>query len=78
MTLQWDIGMYECMVRGNCIYFFKILFIFFRERGREGERGKDQCVVASHMPLQPRHMPWLGTERATLWFAAHTQSIELH
>ena len=29
----------------------KILFIYFKERGREGERGeKHQCVVASHVP----------------------------
>ena len=28
--------------------------------------------------LQPRHVPWLGIEPATLWFAACTQSIELH
>ena len=27
---------------------------------------------------QPRHVPWLGIELATLWFAAHTQSTELH
>ena len=33
-------------------FFKNILFIFFRERGREGEREgeKHQCVVASHMP----------------------------
>ena len=34
-------------------FFFKILFIYFRQRGREGEREgeKHQCVVASSMPL---------------------------
>ena len=49
----------------------------FREREREGEREgeKHQCVVASHVPphwgpgLKPRHVPWLGIELATLWFA---------
>ena len=28
--------------------------------------------------LQPRHVPWLGIELATLWFIAHAQSTELH
>ena len=28
--------------------------------------------------LQPRHVPWLGIEPATLWFAAHIQSTELY
>ena len=27
--------------------------------------------------LQPRHVPWLGIEPATLWFSAHAQSTEL-
>ena len=44
----------------------KILFIYFRQRGREGEREgeKHQCVVACLPPTtgdltwtQPRHMP---------------------
>ena len=58
--------------------FKKILFIYFRQRGKEGEREgeKHQRVVASHTfpPLgtwpgpQPRHVPWLGIEPATLWF----------
>ena len=32
--------------------FFKLVYLFFRERGREGEREeeKHQCVVASHVP----------------------------
>ena len=29
-------------------FFFKVLFYFFRQRGREGE--KHQCVAASHVP----------------------------
>ena len=34
------------------LFFKKILFIYFRERGREGEREgeKQQCVVASYVP----------------------------
>ena len=59
----------------NGYNFLKILFIF-RERGREEERerGKHQCVVASHTcphwgpGLQPRPVPWLGIKPPTLWF----------
>ena len=28
--------------------------------------------------LQPRHVPWLGIELATLWFTGSTQSTEPH
>ena len=28
--------------------------------------------------LQPKHLPWLEFELATLWFAAHAQSTKLH
>ena len=61
---------------------FKIFIYLFiiRERGREGEREgeKHQCMVASQVPHhpahwrpgpQPRHVPCLGIEPATLWFA---------
>ena len=55
--------------------FFKILFIF-RDGGREGERRKETSMSGclSHAPywgpgLQPRHVPWLGVEPETLWFA---------
>ena len=63
--------------------FFKgFIYLFLEGKdGREGE--KYQCVVLSRGPhwgsgLQPRHVPWLGIEPATLWFAAHSQSTELH
>ena len=54
-----------------------LLLLIFREREREGEREgeKHQCVVASRAPPtggpgpHPRHVPWLGIEPATLWFA---------
>ena len=41
------------MMTENCFlpfFFLKILFIYFLERGKEGEReGEEhQCVVASH------------------------------
>ena len=47
------------------LFFKQILFIYFRERGGEGEREGEnhQCVVACSMPTywgpgpQPSHMP---------------------
>ena len=53
------------------------IYLFFRQRGREGEREgeKHQCVVVSHMPptgdlaYNPGMCPRLGIELATLWFA---------
>ena len=59
-----------------CLKFFlKLLFIFREEKGgRERERNIN-VVVASCTPLtgepglQPRHVPQLGIEPATLWFA---------
>ena len=56
--------------------YFIYLFIYFRERGREGEREgeKHQCVVASHtsphwgLSPQPRRVPWPGIELVTFWF----------
>ena len=63
------------------ILFFKRFYLFFRERGREGEREveKHQCMREtwidhlSHIPnqgedQQPRHMPWLGIKQATFGF----------
>ena len=45
------------------IYLFLILFIYFRERGREEERERntdvrEKCpLVASRRCPQPRHVP---------------------
>ena len=58
-------------------FFLRFLFIYFKQRRREGEKEgeKHQCVVASCTSpcggpgLQPSHVPWLGIELATLWFA---------
>ena len=58
-------------------YFFNLYLFIFSQRGREGEREgeKHQCLVASCKPhtgkpgLQPRHVPQLGIELATIWFA---------
>ena len=77
-----------CYNHASDFIFLKIIYLFiylFREgkggRSRGGE--KYQCVVASHvaptgdLAQQPRHVPWLGIEPATLWFLAHAQSAEL-
>ena len=39
------------VINKTWVFFLKILFNIFRERGREGEREgeKYQCVVDSHM-----------------------------
>ena len=73
---------------GNTVseFFFKILFIYFRERGREGEREgeKHQCVVASCVPptrdlaCNPGVCPdWESTWRP-FGSQAGTQSTEPH
>ena len=57
--------------------FFKIDFIYFLERGREGGREgeKRQCVVTAPTPPPPRtlpatrHVPWPGIELVTPWSA---------
>ena len=55
----------------SILFLKKILFIFRqREREREREGEKHQCV-APHQGPGPQcwHVPWLGIELATLWFA---------
>ena len=50
-------------------------FIYFRQRGREGEKEGEtyQCVVASQasptgdLTCKPSYVPWLGIKPATLW-----------
>ena len=70
-NLQYHIG---TIFTSKSLPIFKILFIF-RQRGREGERGKHQCVVASCAPPtgdlahNPGMSPDLGIEPATLWLA---------
>ena len=53
--------------------FFKD-FIYFLREGREKERERNISVWFRAPPhrgpgLQPRHVPWLGIEPTTLWFA---------
>ena len=69
----------EFIYKKLCI-FKRFHLLIFRERGREGERGeKHQCVRETSVGcllqapnlrsgLQPRHVPRLGIEPATLWF----------
>ena len=60
---------------GDFIDFFKKALFIFRERkgGRKRGRETSMCGCLSHAPYwgpgpQPRHVPWLGIEPATLWF----------
>ena len=65
-------------------YFFKVLFIFFRERAREGEREgeKHQCVFASHSPPtgdlahNPGMFPDWESNQRPLGSQSGTQSTE--
>ena len=58
-------------------FFFKILFIYFRQSRREKEKERNinvwfplECPLLGTWPgPQARHMPWLGIEPMTLWFA---------
>ena len=54
------------------LFFLKILFIYFKQRGREGEREGEKylCGCLSCTPywgpgLQPRHVSSLGINPAT-------------
>ena len=60
-------------------FFFKILD---RGEGKEKERETALCACLSHVPywgpgLQPRHVPCLGIEPATLWYTGW-HSIHWH
>ena len=78
---------YKCAVAGaswTCYssliwpekHFLKILFIYFLEEGdgRDKEKEKHQCVVASHahpsgdLACNPGMCPRLGIEPSTCWF----------
>ena len=68
-----------------CIYI-GFIYLFLERQGKGGrERGRDtsMCGHLPHSPhwgpgLQPRYVPRLGTEPATLWLPAHAQPTELH
>ena len=62
------------------------IYLFFREKGREGEREgeKHQCMVASHMPPtgdlahNPGMCPDWESNQQPFGSQAHAQSTELH
>ena len=65
------------VVTNGSIYFFLEILFIFRE-GLEGRRKRGRetsmCCCLLCAPywgpgLQPRHVPWLGIEPVTLWFA---------
>ena len=70
---------------GSSLWFSIFLKILFIERGEGREKGRETSVCG-HLScgphwepgLQPRHVPWLGIQGATLPYAALTQSSELH
>ena len=70
---------------GTYFLFLNILFIYFREREKEGEREgqKHQCVVASHAPHTGNlaHNPGMGPDwesnQQPFGSQAHHQSTEL-
>ena len=70
---RWN-GVREVIV----LFFLFKDFIYLFLEGKGGRNiGKEtsMCGCLSHTPywdpgLQPRHVPWLGIARATLWFTA--------
>ena len=57
------------------VFIFKVLFIYFREGKGEGKRGGETsmsgwflCVLYWGPGPQPRDVPWLGIEPASVWF----------
>ena len=57
-------------------FFLRFYLFFFRKRkgGREIRRHTLMCGCLLQSPywgpgLQPKHVPWLGIELVTLWFA---------
>ena len=71
---KWtDIQSTECIF---AISFFKDFICLFLERGEEKEKERERNIMCGCLLCaphwgpgpQPRHVPWLGTEPATLWF----------
>ena len=61
------------------IFFFKILFIYFLERGQGREKGREISLWGCLLPAcdwgpgpQPRHVPWLGIKLVTFWFSGQS------
>ena len=66
----------EINSKENLFYFILRFYLFLEEaKGRRKRRRETSvCACLLRAPyqgpgLQPRHVPWLGIELATLWFA---------
>ena len=66
------------------LFFSFSTFYLFRERGKEGERRKHWCVVASHtspagdLACNPGVCPDWESNQRPFGSQAHAQSTELH
>ena len=75
--LSKDVALSKGKLPGFYTFLFKDFIYLFLERGKGGRnRGREtsMCGCFSHTlnwgpGPQPRHVPWLGIEPATLWFA---------
>ena len=71
------------MIFRNFHFIFLKLLKRNRKRRRKRRRETSMCGCLSVAPhwgpgLQPRHVPWLGIEPTTLYFAARAQSTQLY
>ena len=76
-TMPWKLSSNNFIILAlTFIYFCKDFIYFIFREGEEREKGREtsMCGCLSRAPnqgpgLQPRHVPWLGIEPMTLWFA---------
>ena len=68
-------ALFDLPLLRDLVFLKRLCLFIFKERGREGERGRETSVYGCllHAPywgpgLKPRHVPWLGIEPATLCF----------
>ena len=65
----------ECFIITNSLFFFLKIYLVLEEKtGRETFKYEREisCLWHAHNcehGPQPRHVPWLGIELVTLWFA---------
>ena len=77
-----QVGFWEQLRKSMADLFYFILFLFFREKGKEGEREGEKhqneretlisCLLHTPLPgsnWKPRHVPWPGIELGTFHFA---------
>ena len=78
--LFFCVYLYDHMILKGCFYYL----LLFRERGKEREGEKQQCVVASHVPPSGdlAHTPGMCPDRISnqgpFGLQAGTQSTETH